>query len=70
MDGVPKERRGAVEDCFSCKMIGVATFGGIGTYGAYLFLSASPANKKHRLFYALFSVGAYGAAIWRGLDKI
>jgi hypothetical protein len=58
------------DDCLSCKVIGVTTFGGIGTYGAYLFLSASPANRKYRLFYAMFSLGAFGAAIWRGLDKI
>jgi fermentation-respiration switch protein FrsA (DUF1100 family) len=56
-------------DCLSCKLIGVGTFGGIGTYGAYLFFHTPSSNRQNRIFYAMFSLGAFTAAILRGIDK-
>jgi hypothetical protein len=50
-------------------MIGVGTFSGIGSYGVYLFSQTPPSNRQYRIFYAMFSLGAFTAAIFRGIDS-
>ena len=57
------------KDCLSCKIIGVGTFSGIGTYGAYLFYHTPSSNRQNRIFYAMFSLGAFTAAIFRAMDQ-
>jgi hypothetical protein len=55
----------AVEDCLSCKAIGVATFTGIGLYALNLRYKTPVGDKRQRTFLACFAVCAFGVGSLR-----
>jgi len=62
---VPKQPNVAIEDCLSCKVIGMSTFTGIGLYALHLRMKTPVADKRQRVFLACFAVSAFGVASLR-----
>lgn len=54
------------DDCFECKAIGTATFGGCSAYMYSLFREIPKGTRKwDRVFYSTLSVGFASLAGWR-----
>lgn len=58
-----------IKDCLSCKIIGTATFSGIGLYALHMRYNTPVADKRQRIFLACFAVSAFGIATLRMLRK-
>lgn len=63
-DGIT-EKNAVAKDCFQCRVIGTATFGGIALYVNYLRMTTPLSAPGHRLFYGVFAGSALGIAFWR-----
>ena len=60
---IPRE----IEDCLECRVVGVASLGGISAYAANLRVKTPVSDPKQRLFLAIFSAAFGAAAIARGV---
>ena len=56
-----------VEDCLECKLVGVASLGGVSGYAYHLRLKTPLGDPKQRLFLAIFSATFGSAALARAV---
>ena len=56
-----------IKDCLECRLVGVASMGGISGYAYNLRLKTPPSDPKQRLFLAIFSATFGAAAVARAV---
>jgi len=59
--------QGQDENCFGCKMVGVATLSGVSGYMAYLRATTPKSDPRTRAFFLVFGGGTAAFAVYHGL---
>ncbi len=56
-----------IEDCLECRLVGIASLGGVSGYAYHLRLKTPMGDFKQRLFLAIFSATFGAAAVARAI---